>query len=65
MEQISDAWLDNTYTMLLTESTRLLGEMKNAPDTFRDNEQLHSKITAIMKDILRFKAYRDKMRREI
>ena len=62
MEIISDGWLDQTYNTLLNEQTRLLSELRNVPESFGDNDQLHSKITVIMKALLKFKAARVKIR---
>ena len=50
------------FNSLLTEQSRLMNEMKNNPDTFRDNELLHNQITTIMKSVLKFKSTRTKIR---
>jgi hypothetical protein len=62
MEVVSDGFLDNTYNTLAQEQTRMLTEMRNNPDTFKQNERLHSHIGIIMKDILKFKNTRTKIR---
>ena len=62
MEVVSDGFLDNTYNTLAQEQTRMLTEMRNNADTFKQNERLHSHIGIIMKDILKFKNVRDKIR---
>jgi hypothetical protein len=62
MDALSDMTLDNMFAMLLSEQTRLMSEMKNNQDTFRDNELLHNQITALMKSLLKFKASRTKIR---
>jgi hypothetical protein len=60
--EISDNVLDNFYTQLLNEQTRLMGEMRNDADHFRNNEILHTQITAVMKSVLKFKATRTKIK---
>jgi len=62
MEIVSDGLLDNFFNTLAAEQSRLLTEMKNKPELFKQNERLHSHIGAIMKDILKFKAIRDKIK---
>ena len=62
MDTLSDMVLDNMFSMLLSEQTRLMSEMKNNQDTFRDSELLHNQITALMKSLLKFKASRTKIR---
>jgi hypothetical protein len=62
MEIVSDGLLDNFFNTLAQEQSRLLTEMKNKPELFKQNERLHSHIGAIMKDILKFKAIRDKIK---
>jgi hypothetical protein len=62
MEMVSDGFLDNIFNTLAAEQTRILTEMKNKPEVFKQNEKLHSHIGAIMKDILKFKAIRDKIK---
>lgn len=60
--EINDTVLENFYTQLLNEQSRLMGEMRNDADHFRDNEVLHTHITALMKSILKFKATRAKIK---
>jgi hypothetical protein len=60
--EITDMALDNFYTTVMNEQTRLMGEMRNEPEQFRNNEILHSQITTIMKSILKFKATREKIK---
>jgi hypothetical protein len=60
--EITDMALDNFYTVVMNEQTRLMGEMRNEPEQFRNNEILHSQITTIMKSILKFKATREKIK---
>ena len=62
MEAINDNVIDQMFNSLLTEQSRLMNEMKNCPDTFRDNELLHNQITTIMKSVLKFKSTRTKIR---
>ena len=62
MEAINDMVIDQMFNSLLTEQSRLMNEMKNNPDTFRDNELLHNQITTIMKSVLKFKSTRTKIR---
>jgi hypothetical protein len=62
MEPINDNVIDQMFNSLLTEQSRLMNEMKNSPDTFRDNELLHNQITTIMKSVLKFKSTRTKIR---
>ena len=50
------------FNSLLTEQSRLMNEMKNNPDTFKDTELLHNQITTIMKSVLKFKSTRTKIR---
>lgn len=65
MDQLSDMVLDQMFTTMLNEQTRLMSEMKNSSETFRDNEQLHTQITALMKALLKFKATRTKIRSRV
>jgi hypothetical protein len=60
--EIADMALDNFYTLVLNEQTRLMGEMRNEPEQFRNNEILHTQITSLMKCILKFKATREKIK---
>jgi hypothetical protein len=60
--EINDTVFDNFYTQLLNEQSRLMNEMRNDADHFRDNEVLHTHITALMKSILKFKAVRTKIK---
>lgn len=62
MNEISDNVLENFYTQILNEQTRLMSDMRNNAETFRDNEILHTQATAIMKAILKFKATRTKIK---
>jgi hypothetical protein len=62
MEQLNDMALDMMFASLLSEQTRLMSEMKNNQDTFRDSELLHNQITTLMKALLKFKATRTKIR---
>jgi hypothetical protein len=60
--ELQDNVLDNFYTVVLNEQTRLMCEMKNDADNFRDNEILHTHVTTLMKNILKFKAIRAKIK---
>jgi hypothetical protein len=40
-QELSDNVLDNFYTQVLQEQTRLMGEMRNSPEKFKDNEVSH------------------------
>jgi len=62
MDTLSDMSLDNMFAMMLSEQTRLMSEMKNNQDTFRDSELLHNQITTLMKALLKFKSTRTKIR---
>jgi hypothetical protein len=61
-QELSDNVLDNFYTQVLQEQTRLMGEMRNSPEKFKDNEVLHTHITSLMKSVLKFKAIREKIK---
>jgi hypothetical protein len=62
MNELNDNVLDNFYTQLLQEQSRLMAEMRNDAEHFRDNEILHTHITSLMKSILKFKATRAKIK---
>jgi len=62
MDPLSDMAVDQMYSNLLAEQTKLLSEMKNAPDTFKDSETLHRQVTAVMVSLLKFKTTRTKIR---
>ena len=62
MDPLSDMAVDQMYSNLLAEQTKLLSEMKNSPDKFKDNETLHRQVTAVMVSLLKFKTTRTKIR---
>ena len=61
METVSDGFLDNIYNQFAQEQSRILTQMKNN-DSFKQNERLHAHIGTIMKDIIKFKMLREKIR---
>ena len=61
-QELSDNVLDNFYNQVLNEQTRLMAEMRNTADDFRNSERLHTQITAVMKSVLKFKATRAKIK---
>ena len=62
METVSDGFLDNIYNQFAQEQSRILTEMKNNADSFKQNERLHAHIGTIMKDVIKFKMLREKIR---
>ena len=60
--EVSERFLNNTYSSLAQEQSRLLNEMKSNPEMFKQNEKLHSTIGTIMKDILKLKNLKEKIR---
>jgi hypothetical protein len=48
--------LDQMYSTLLAEHTRLLSEMKNGdPDKFQQTSHLETQVSTLMKNVLRIK----------
>lgn len=48
--------LDQMYSNLLAEHTRLLGEMKNGdPEKFQQTSSLETQVSQLMKGVLRVK----------
>jgi len=48
--------LDQIYSNLLSEHTRLLGEMKNGdPEKFSSTSHLESQVSQVMKGVLKLK----------
>jgi hypothetical protein len=48
--------LDQMYSTLLAEHTRLLSEMKNGdPEKFQQTSHLETQVSTLMKNVLRIK----------
>jgi hypothetical protein len=62
METISDGFLDNIYNQFAHEQSRILNNMKSNPESFKQNEKLHSHIGTIMKDVIKYKMLLQKIR---
>ena len=62
MDVLSDNRLEQIYSELLAEHTRLMSEMKNNNEKFSENSNLMNYVSAIMKNILKLKAYKIKLR---
>ena len=62
METISDGFLDNIYNQFAHEQSRILNNMKSNPESFKQNEKLHSHIGTIMKDVIKYKLLLQKIR---
>ena len=62
MDVLSDTRLEQIYSELLAEHTRLMSEMKNNSEKFSENSNLMNYVSAIMKNILKLKAYKIKLR---
>ena len=62
MDVLSDTRLEQMYSELLAEHTRLMSEMKNNSEKFSENSNLMNYVSAIMKNILKLKAYKIKLR---
>jgi hypothetical protein len=62
MDELSDNRLEQIYTELLAEHTRLMSGMKNNSEKFSENSSLMTYVSAVMKDILKLKAYKTKLR---
>ena len=58
-----DSSLDNFYNTLLTEHNRLMNEMRNVDDNFTVNSNLQTHISTLMRNILKLKAYKQKILR--
>jgi len=59
-----DSVLDQFYSSLLAEHSKLLGELKNCPDKFSETERVHSLVSVLMKTVLKLKneKHKQKMR---
>jgi hypothetical protein len=62
METISDGYIDNIYQILAQEQTAILTKMKCNPESFKQNERLHSHLGIILKDLLKYKMLREKIK---
>jgi len=62
--QISENWLDMQYSTLLGEQTRLMMEMKAKPEQFKELEHTLNLTISIMKNLLKLKAYKQKLKQK-
>lgn len=53
--------IDQFYGHLMVEHSRLLGELKNM-ETFNEKNKQHTLITTVMKDLLKLKHYKEKLK---
>lgn len=60
--QITENWIDTTYTLLLNEQTRLMNEMRTKQDQFKDLEHQLNLVISVMKTLLKLKAFKQKLR---
>lgn len=54
--------IEQFYSTLLSEHTRLLGELKNNTEKFAETLQMHTLVSTIMKDILKIKNFKQKLK---
>jgi hypothetical protein len=54
--------IEQFYSTLLSEHTRILGELKNNTEKFAENEKMHTLVSSLMKDILKIKNYKQKLK---
>jgi ribosomal protein S6 len=62
--QISENWLDMQYSTLLGEQNRLMMEMKAKPEQFKELEHTLNLTISIMKNLLKLKAYKQKLKQK-
>jgi hypothetical protein len=60
--QVSENWLDITYNTLLGEQNRLMMEMKAKPEQFKELEHSLNLTIALMKNLMKLKAYKAKLK---
>ena len=60
--QVSENWLDITYSTLLSEQNRIMMEMKTKPEQFKELEHLLNLTIALMKNLMKLKAYKTKLK---
>jgi hypothetical protein len=60
--QVSENWLDITYSTLLGEQNRLMMEMKGKPEQFRELEHSLNLTITLMKNLMKLKAYKQKLK---
>ena len=60
--QVSENWLDMTYSTLLSEQNRIMMEMKAKPEQFKELEHLLNLTIALMKNLMKLKAYKAKLK---
>lgn len=54
--------IEQFYSTLLNEHTRLLGELKNNTEKFAETLQMHTLVSTLMKDILKIKNFKQKLK---
>ena len=63
--QVNENWLDIQYSTLLNEQTRLMNEMKAKPEQFKEIEHTLNLTITIMKNVLKLKAYKQKLKQNM
>ena len=61
MDTLNENQLDQMYSTLLAEHTRLMSEMKNS-EKFDENNHQHTLVSTMMKSLLKLKSYKQKLR---
>jgi ribosomal protein S6 len=62
--QVNENWLDMQYSTLLGEQNRLMMEMKAKPEQFKELEHTLNLTISIMKNLLKLKAYKQKLKQK-
>jgi len=62
MDALTDSALEQMFSTILAEHTRVMAELKNTAEKFDENCKLETLVSQIMKSILKLKAYKQKLR---